>query len=129
VGTVSEPVDEIVAAYSAAWNEQDGDARRTLLERSWTDDGVYCDPSGRAEGRAALVGHIGGFHAQRPGHRIELASGVDEHDGLLRFGWRMVGPDGAVLLDGMDFGELATDGRLERIVGFFGPFPAVRKEG
>jgi hypothetical protein len=125
VETVSGPADETVAAYAAAWNEPDEKARRVLLERSWTDDGVYCDPTARAEGRAALVGHIGGFHAQRPGHRIEMRSGVDEHDGMLRFAWRMVGPDGAVLLDGMDFGELAVDGRLKLIVGFFGPFPAV----
>ncbi len=120
---------ETVAAYAAAWSETDEDARRALLERSWTDDGVYVDPSGRAEGRAALVGHIGGFHARMPGSRIEMASGVDEHGGLLRFAWRMVGPDGVVALEGMDFGELADDGRLDRIVGFFGPVPAVGQEG
>jgi hypothetical protein len=121
------PAEETVAAYAAAWNEQDEDARRALLERSWTDDGVYCDPSGRAEGRAALVGHIGGFHARMPGNRIEMASAVDEHDGLLRFAWQMLTPDGAVALDGMDFGELDGDGRLKLIVGFFGAFPPVER--
>jgi SnoaL-like protein len=125
VGTVSK---DTVAAYAAAWNEPDVQARRALLERSWAADGVYCDPTARVEGREALVGHIGGFHAQRPGHRIEMASGVDEHDGLLRFAWRMVGPDGSGVLEGMDFGELAGDGRLKLIVGFFGPFPALGEE-
>jgi hypothetical protein len=122
------PAEETVAAYAAAWNEHDEDARRALLERSWTDDGVYCDPSGRAEGRSALVRHIGGFHARMPGSRIEMASGVDEHDGLLRFAWQMLGSDGAVALDGMDFGELDGDGRLKLIVGFFGPFPAAGRQ-
>ncbi len=117
------PAEETVAAYAAAWNEADEDARRALLERSWTEDGVYIDPTGRAEGRSALVRHIGGFHARMPGNRIEMASGVDEHDGLLRFTWQMLGPDGVVALDGMDFGELDGDGRLKLIVGFFGPFP------
>ena len=126
---MSEPADDTVAAYAAAWNERDEEARRALLERSWADEGVYCDPTARVEGRTALVGHIGGFHAQRPGHRIDMASGVDEHDGLLRFAWRMVGPDGGVLVEGMDFGELAPDGRLRLIVGFFGPFPALEQEG
>jgi hypothetical protein len=125
---VSTLADETVAAYAAAWNEQDEDARRSLLERSWADDGVYTDPTGRAEGRAALVQHIGGFHSRMPGNRIELASGIDEHQGLLRFTWRMLGADGVVLLDGMDFGELDGDGRLTRIVGFFGPFPAAAEE-
>jgi hypothetical protein len=32
-----------------------------------------------------------------------------------------------VALEGMDFGELATDGRISRIVGFFGPFPALNE--
>jgi len=122
------PAEETVAAYAAAWNEPDEDARRALLERSWTDDGVYVDPTGRAEGRAALVGHIGGFHVRMPGSRIEMASGVDEHDGLLRFAWQMVGPDGVAALEGTDFGELAEDGRLQRIVGFFGPLPAAGQE-
>jgi hypothetical protein len=27
------------------------------------------------------------------------------------------------MLEGMDFGELAEDDRLRRIVGFFGPLP------
>jgi hypothetical protein len=31
--------------------------------------------------------------------------------------------DPTALVEGMDFGELGDDGRLKRIVGFFGPFP------
>ena len=57
---------EAVAAYGAAWNETDEAKRRTLLEQSWADDAVYQDPTGRAEGREALVAHIGGFHAMMP---------------------------------------------------------------
>jgi hypothetical protein len=29
--------------------------------------------------------------------------------------------DGKALLEGIDFGELSADGKLRRIVGFFGP--------
>jgi len=60
-----------------------------------------------------------------PGHRIDNASGVDEHDGYLRFAWKMVGPDGAVVMEGVDFGSLDGDGKLKSIVGFFGPWPEV----
>ena len=35
--------------------------------------------------------------------------------------WRMVLADGKVFLEGIDFGELNSDGKLHRIVGFFGP--------
>ena len=56
-----------------------------------------------------------------PGHRIDVTTAVDEHDGHLRFGWTMFDPAGAVVVEGMDYGTLAADGRLQRIVGFFGP--------
>jgi hypothetical protein len=36
----------------------------------------------------------------------------------------MLDADGVVTLERIDFGELAPDGRLKRIVGFFGPLPA-----
>lgn len=115
-------IDDIVAAYGASWNEPDEAARATLLDRSWADDGVYCDPTATVSGRAALVAHIGGFLATMPGHTIELVSGVDAHDDLFRFAWVMR-KDGEQILEGVDFGELAGDGRIKRIVGFFGPFP------
>ena len=116
-------VDDVVRAYGAAWNEPHEAARRKLLDEAWADNGVYCDPIGRAEGRAALVEHIAGFHQQFEGHRIDLTSAVDEHDGFLRFTWVMAGPDGGNVMEGIDFGELAPDGRLRRITGFFGPLP------
>ena len=116
-------VSDVVNAYGAAWNEPDEVARRTLLEEAWSDDGVYCDPTAKVDGRDSLIAHIAGFHRQMPGARIELTSGVDEHDGWLRFAWSMLGPDGTTLTEGFDVGELAADGRLRRIVGFFGPFP------
>ena len=36
----------------------------------------------------------------------------------------VVGPDGTVAVSGIDVGELADDGRLRRITGFFGELPA-----
>ena len=114
----------VVAAYGAAWLEPDAGERLALLETAWADDGRYEDPTGAAEGRAALSAHIGAFHAARPGARIEITSGVDRHHDVLRFAWRMVAADGSVAVEGIDFGVLAADGRLARIVGFFGPVPA-----
>lgn len=43
------------------------------------------------------------------------------HHEKLRFTWRMLFADGKVYVEGIDFGELSTDGKLDRIVGFFGP--------
>ena len=119
-----EPVDA-VAAYGGAWSEPDDDERRKILEGCWADDGVYLDPSGRAEGREGLVKHIAGFRQTFPDHRIDMSSGVDAHDGYLRFAWTMVGPDGGQLMEGVDFGTYGADGRITLICGFFGPWPEV----
>jgi hypothetical protein len=114
---------ETVAAYCAAWNEPDEGRRTALLEASFSEEGRYQDPMGIAEGRAALVAHIGGFHAGFPGRVIDQASGVDALDGAgLRWAWVMRHGD-QIELEGMDFAELAPDGRIQRIAGFFGPFP------
>ena len=116
---------EVVAAYGAAWAEADEAQRRALLEKAWAEDGVYLDPTGRADGREALVQHIAGFQQMMPGHRIDIASGVDEHDSYVRFAWKMLTPDGSVAMEGVDFGALGDDGKLKSIVGFFGPWPEV----
>jgi hypothetical protein len=121
---VTTPVGTVVDDYMRAWQEPEPAARRALLEQCWAADGVYSDPMVQVTGRDGLADHIGGFQAAQPGARIELASGVDEHDGQLRFAWRMRAADGAVALEGTDFGELDGEGRLRRIVGFFGPLPA-----
>jgi hypothetical protein len=113
---------ETVAAYGAAWNEPDDAARAALLASAWSDDGTYEDPTGRADGRAALVAHIGGFHVMMPGHTIVQTTGVDVYGCLFRFGWAMR-HETDVAVEGMDFGEFADDGRIRRITGFFGPFP------
>ncbi len=113
---------KIVALYSAAWNEPDEAKRTALLEESWADDGVYQDPLGTVTGRSALVAHIGAFHDGYPGRTIDQASGVESNGVALRFAWVMRNGD-AVEIDGMDFAELAPDGRIQRIAGFFGPLP------
>jgi hypothetical protein len=116
---------EIVEAYGASWNEPDEAKRRLLLELSWTDDGVFQDPRDRAEGREALLALIAGFRQAFAGGSIVLTSGVDEHHGLVRFTWSIRDVSGKAVLDGIDFGELADDGRLKRIAGFWGPTPAI----
>jgi hypothetical protein len=118
-----EPVAATVAAYGSAWAQPDHDKRMAVLETCWASDGVYLDPSARAEGRSALCEHIAGFQRDFPGQRIDLTSGVDEHDRYVRFAWKLSGPDGTELMEGVDFGQLDGDGRLSLICGFFGPLP------
>jgi hypothetical protein len=117
---------EIVATYNSAWNEPDEAKRTAILEESWADDGVYQDPQGTVEGRAALVAHIGGFHAAYPGCTIEQASGVESNGVGIRWAWEMRNGD-AIEIDGMDFAELALDGRIPANRRILRAAPAARR--
>ena len=118
-------VTTIVDTYLAMWNESDVDERARLIEQAWVADGRYVDPLQEAEGHHALSGMVDAIQARFPDHRFRRQSGVDAHHDQVRFAWDLAGPDGAVVITGLDLGELAADGRLRRITGFFGDLPSV----
>jgi hypothetical protein len=116
-------IEDVARAYGLAWSTTNDAERAALLERCWTDDGVYCDPRSQAAGRAALSDLIGTFQQSRPGYRILLASGIDAHHEFVRMRWVMVDSRRNAVLEGFDVGELVPDGRFRRITGFFDPWP------
>lgn len=118
-------IREVVTQYMAAWNEPDAASRQALLEQCWSDDGVYLDPRAFLTGRDELARHIGTVQASRPGARLEFMSGIDVHHHVVRFLWRLVRADGSCGDISIDFGEVGPDGRLVRIIGFFGAPPAL----
>ena len=115
-------LDQTVAGYCAAWSEPDVAKRRALLAKVWAPGGTYTDPNTHVEGIDALSGAIDAFHKQFPGVRIVVTSQVDYHHGAARFSWRMIESSGNTRIEGMDYAEFAPDGRITKIVGFFGPF-------
>jgi hypothetical protein len=120
MGDVMTTVD----TYLAMWNETDPTRRAGHIAQAWTGDGCYVDPLIAAEGHFALSAMVDGVQAKFSGHRFRRVSGIDTHHDQLRFAWDLVGPDGAVVVSGIDVGALAADGRLTRITGFFGELPA-----
>jgi hypothetical protein len=114
-------LEALITTYCDAWNEADPQRRDAMLQQVWADDGSYCDPTVQISGRAALVAHIADVQARSPGSRILRTSRVDAHHGMLRFSFSRVDGHGELLRDGLDLGEVAGDGRLRRVTGFFGP--------
>ena len=64
------------------------------------------------------------LQAQFPGHTFRRTSAIDAHHGFARYEWEMLAPDGRAVLTGLDVAEVADDGTLRRVVGFFGPLAA-----
>ena len=120
--TDTTSITATVDAYLAAWNERDPQRRADLIKRAWTEQGRLVDPPLAAEGHAAISDMAAAMHEHYAGH-FRRASDVDAHHDQLRFAWELVGPGDAVLLTGLDVGELAPDGRLLRVTGFFGDLP------
>jgi hypothetical protein len=112
-----------VDTYLAAYNETDVDRRKKLIERVWTTDGRLIDPPLAGEGHDGVNDMALALHEHFPGHQFRRVSSVDAHHDQLRFAWELVAPDGTVALTGLDVGEVAADGRLRRITGFFGEVP------
>lgn len=121
----SSVIAGIVTTYMAAWNEPHAAIRQSLLAKCWGDGGVYIDPTVSLSGRDALGAHIAKIRAARPGSRLEFMSGIDVHHDVVRFLWRLVRADGTCGDVSIDFGEVGADGKLAKIVGFFGSPPAL----
>lgn len=118
---VTNVITELVDTYCAAWNDADPARRLALLRSVWDRHGTYTDPTIHLTSAEELSDHIGRVLTRFPDTRILRTSAVDSHHGILRFAFRRAAPDGQTLRDGLDFGEVGVDGRLRRIVGFFGP--------
>lgn len=122
--TTDTAVATLLDDYFAMWQEPDPGARVPLVERAFTPDGRHVDPLADARGYGELNDMVSGVHAQYPGFRIARTSGIDQHGDQLRFAWQVTLADGSALVAGIDVGELAPDGRLARIAGFWGDLPA-----
>jgi hypothetical protein len=122
--THTTDITATVDAYLSAWNERDPQRRAELIERAWSEEGRLIDPPLAGEGHAAISDMAGAMHEHYAGHEFRRTSDVDAHHDQLRFAWELVGPDGTIAVTGLDVGELAPDGRLQRVTGFFGELPA-----
>ncbi len=113
-------VTATVDTYIDMWNEIDPDKRAELIERAWAPDAHYVDPVLEGSGHAGLSTMVAGVHAQFPGQTFRRTTAVDEHHGLIRFGWELGADGGPITVAGIDIAVVGTDGRFQRVAGFFG---------
>ncbi|MUN37961.1 nuclear transport factor 2 family protein [Actinomadura litoris] len=116
-------VQQRIEQYLAIWNETDPAARRAAIDEVWTEEAVYVDPLGVAEGREAVDGFIAAAQQQFPGLVFSLEGDVDAHHDIARFTWGLGPEGGEALAVGFDVVVFAEDGRVDRVHGFLDKVP------
>jgi hypothetical protein len=117
-------MDETLTVYFAAWNETDADERARLLQRSLSLDAELLDPTGHWRGVDGVSDRIARYHAAAPGTKVVPGSGVDAHNDVERYAWKIIDPAGNNVMEGIDVAERDPDGRMRRILMFHGPLPS-----
>lgn len=115
-------IETMIDAYCAAWSETDPAQRAHHLQGLWADGATYTDPTVDSLHLTDLLEHIGRVQEARPGAKVRRCTDVDAHHDVLRFGFEVIGADGAVIRHGVDFVVLdSSRSRLRQVIGFFGP--------
>jgi len=117
--TLSVAVDTHLKAYC----EPDPATRAELLAAVWAPTGALFDPPFEGEGLDAIAAMTDVVLTHYAGHTFRRTTDIDAHHAFARYGWELVAPDGTVAVTGTDIVEIDAEGRLTRIVGFFGPLP------
>jgi len=111
-------IHAVLDLYNDAWGETDESRRRALLDKAWSDAGVYTDPTTVAQGREQLIALMGELQQQFPGMRIVPSSRAEEHNGAFMYTWDLcVGDD--VVISGRDIGFRDDDGRVRNLSCFY----------
>ena len=115
-GTATATIDTHLEAYG----EADATRRMQLIEQVWAADGRLLDPPLDGRGHDGISELTTIVHAHYPGHTFRRTSAVDMHHHVARYAWELAGADGTVAVAGLDVAEFGADGRIVRVLGFFG---------
>jgi len=109
-----------VDAFFAAWSEKDEGRRRTALAAILTEDATFADAFSCTAGIDDLVAHLAAAQIHMPGLTLSRSGDVRQCQGTTVVDWVAKGADGAARGKGTNVFELAPDGRVRRVVGFWG---------
>ncbi len=113
--------EDLIDEYASSLIEPDEYRRLGMLERVWADDCEVILPGLHIHGRDEVNAHISRIQREYYGTASPtLVGSVDAYEDVLRYEWRIIGPLGDVLAEGVNFADRAPDGRLQRVVVFFG---------
>jgi uncharacterized protein YndB with AHSA1/START domain len=109
----------LVDGYFAAWGEPDASVRLRTLAAVVTPDVTFRDAFGCIRGRDDLTDHVAAVQVHMPGLCLERSGDVRQCQGAALADWIAVAKDGAPRGRGTSVFELAPDGRIRSVVGFW----------
>lgn len=115
--------ESIVDQHLSAYCEPDRGRRGDAVRRLWHPAGRLVDPPLEGTGHEGIAEQGSHLLQQFPGHRFVRSTAIDAHHEFLRYGWQLRDAAGRTVLEGLDLMELDGEGRIRRVVGFFGLQP------
>jgi len=109
-----------VDALLEAWSEPDPERRRRLLAQAALPSVTFRDPFSATSGLEDLQIHLAAAQFHMPGVRLEREGDVRHCQGTAMAHWVARAADGTVRGRGTNVYDLAPDGRVHRVVGFWG---------
>jgi uncharacterized protein YndB with AHSA1/START domain len=119
-GETSAGLRQAVDAFLGAWSEKDEARRRAALAAVATEDMTFADAFSCTAGIEDLVVHLAAAQVHMPGVVLERTGEVRQCQGTAVVEWAAKGPDGAPRGRGTNVFDLAPDGRIARVIGFWG---------
>jgi uncharacterized protein YndB with AHSA1/START domain len=110
----------LVDRYFALWAEPDASARRAALAEVAVETVILHDAFSCTSGVDDLSEHLSAAQAHMPGVRLTRVGDPRQCQGTVLVNWTATGPDGAPRGSGTNVFDLAPDGRIARVVGFWG---------
>jgi len=116
-------VPKVLEAMMLMWNERDLEKVRGLIEEIFSEDVIFIDPANSIVGHDAFEKMVREFRTRWPDADLSHASEFDGHHDLYRYHWE-IRQKSELLMVGFDVTEVDSEGRVVRVLGFFGPIPS-----
>ena len=114
---------EVLERMLAMWNERDLSKVRPHIEEVFDENVVFIDPANSITGHDAFEEMVREFRTRWPDAELSRSSGSDGHHDLYRYHWE-IRQHTELLMTGFDVAEVASNGRVSKVLGFFGPVPS-----
>jgi uncharacterized protein YndB with AHSA1/START domain len=109
----------VVDRFLALWSEADAARRRERLGRVAVEDAELHDAFGCTSGLDDLAEHMGATQLHMPGVRLRRHGDVRQCQGTALVDWVAEDAEGNPRGGGTNVLDLAPDGRIARVVGFW----------